>query len=218
VTARPVLRGYPLIVTALLVVLLAAFVVVEALRVPLLTGPEPWLREAGFAAAAIGVGLLVVDVVLPVPSSAVMVAQGALFGVVGGTLLSLAGGVGATLVGFGIGRRSRRLVDRMVSADQQRKAERLLGRYGALAIVVSRPVPMLAETTAVIAGTAQMPWRCAVLAGALGNLVPALLYGISGAIATSLANQAVVFGVVLAVAALFWLVGRRRLSEPSTGS
>jgi uncharacterized membrane protein YdjX (TVP38/TMEM64 family) len=218
VTATRVLRGYPLIVTALLVLLLAAFVAVEALQVPLLTGPEPWLREAGIAAAAIGVGLLVVDVVVPVPSSAVMIAQGALFGVVGGTLLSLAGGVGATLVGFGIGRRSRSLVDRMVPADQQRKAERLLGRYGGLAIVVTRPVPMLAETTAVIAGTSQMPWRSAVLAGALGHLVPALLYAISGAIATSLANQAVVFGVVLAVAALFWLIGRRRLSESATGS
>ena len=38
--------------------------------------------------ALLGTGLLVADVVLPRPSSVVMVAHGALFSVVGGTLLS----------------------------------------------------------------------------------------------------------------------------------
>ena len=40
----------------------------------------------------------------------VLVAHGALFGVKVGTLLSLVGSTGATLVGFGIGRRSKPLI------------------------------------------------------------------------------------------------------------
>jgi hypothetical protein len=67
--------------------------------VAVLTDPAPQLAQDGPAAAAVGVGLLVVDVVLPVPSSAVMVAHGALFGVVLGALLSLLGSVGAAMVG-----------------------------------------------------------------------------------------------------------------------
>lgn len=207
-TSPPWLRGYGRIVAALLVLFLVAFFAVEALQVPLLTDPSPWLREAGFGAAAVGVALLVVDVFLPVPSSAVMVAHGALFGVVGGALLSLAGGLGATMLGFFVGRRSRALVDRSVGADDRAHAERLLARYGALAIVVTRPVPMLAETTAIVAGTSGLGWGPAALAGAAGNLVPALLYAIAGAVAASLASQTLVFGVVLVVAALFWLAGR----------
>jgi uncharacterized membrane protein YdjX (TVP38/TMEM64 family) len=119
-------------------------------------------------------------VLLPVPSSAVVVAHGALFGVVGGTLLSLLGGLGATLVGFWIGRRSGRLVDLLVPPDQRGRAQRWLARYGPMAIVATRPVPMLAETTAIIAGTSPMRSRWAVTAGAAGNLVPALLYALTG--------------------------------------
>lgn len=105
------LRGYWFIASSLLALFLVAFIVVEALHVPLLSDPAPWLTKAGYAAAAVGVGLLVADVLLPVPASIVMIAQGALFGIAGGTALSLVGGLGATLVGFLIGRRGRGLVN-----------------------------------------------------------------------------------------------------------
>jgi drug/metabolite transporter (DMT)-like permease len=70
-------------------------------------------------------------------------------------------------------------------------------------------VPILAETTAIIAGTSPIRWRWAAAAGAAGNVAPAALYAASGAVVTSLTSQAVVFGVVLAIAAGFWLLGRR---------
>ncbi len=181
---------------------------------PVLTDPHPWLGKGGWVAAAVGVGLLVVDVLVPVPSSAVMVAHGALFGVVAGTLLSLTGGVGATLFGFFLGRRSRGLLGRLVSVEEQRRAERLLHRYGALAIIVTRPVPILAETTAIMAGASSLRWRTAALAGLVGNVVPACVYAIAGAVAASFDSQVVVFASVLAVATLFWLVAKCRDTSP----
>jgi uncharacterized membrane protein YdjX (TVP38/TMEM64 family) len=193
-------RRYAAVVGGLLTFFLVAFLTVEALSLPLLTDPSPWLREAGPLAAVMGVGLLLVDVFIPVPSSLVMVAHGTLFGVIGGTLLSMAGGLGATLLGFFIGRRSRRLIDRIVTIEERKRAEQVLQRYGALAIVVTRPVPMLAETTAIIAGTSGTSWRSAAVAGMAGNLVPALFYALTGAAAASLGNQFAVFGTVLAVA------------------
>ncbi len=83
---------------------------------------------------AVGVGLLIADVLLPVPSSIVMIAHGALFGVVYGTLLSLIGGTGATLVGFALGRRGGPLLARVVSREERTRADCLLRRWGALAI------------------------------------------------------------------------------------
>jgi uncharacterized membrane protein YdjX (TVP38/TMEM64 family) len=209
-------RRYAVLVGSLLVFFLVAFLAVEALSLPLLTDPSPWLREAGPLAAAAGVGLLLVDVFVPVPSSLVMVAHGALFGVVGGTLLSMAGGLGATLLGFLIGRRSRGVVRRIVTVGDRERAEQLLQRYGTLAIVVTRPVPMLAETTAIIAGTSGMSWRSAAVAGMAGNLVPALFYAATGAAAASLGNQFAVFGAVLAIAGVFWLIGRRTATSSKT--
>ena len=64
--------------------------------------------ECASPVAGLGVGLLVSDVALPVPSSVVMVAQGAVFGLVVGALLALLGGVGATMTAYLLGRRGRR--------------------------------------------------------------------------------------------------------------
>jgi uncharacterized membrane protein YdjX (TVP38/TMEM64 family) len=181
----------------------------EWLGVPLLTDPGPWLSRGGWIAAALGVGLLVADVLLPVPSSLVMIAHGALFGVVGGTLLSLVGSLGAGLFGFALGRRGGPLLDRLVPLDERQRANVLLQRWGDLAIVVTRPVPILAETLAILAGTSSMTWGRMTLATFAGSLPAALIYALAGATARRLDNVALVFGLVLAVTGVFWLVGKR---------
>jgi uncharacterized membrane protein YdjX (TVP38/TMEM64 family) len=79
--------------------MLASYGVVAATGVPLLTDDLPSLGAAGAGAAVIGVALLVIDAVVPVPSSGVMIALGALFGVAGGTALGMVGSVGAALFG-----------------------------------------------------------------------------------------------------------------------
>src|SRR6185436_9370770 len=137
---------------------LMLFFIIEALGVPLLVDPTPWLSHGGVFAAIFGVGLLIADVVLPVPSSLVMVAHGALFGVAMGTFLSLLGSVGAALFGFALGRRGGRVLERLVTPAERARADYLLARWGALAIIVTRPVPLLAETVAIMAGASRMSW------------------------------------------------------------
>lgn len=105
VSRRTALRRYLSLVLGMIVVLGVLFAVVEALGVPLLTDPAPWLDRGGWAAVLVGTGLLVADVVLPVPSSVIMVANGAIFGIVVGSILSLIGSTGAAMIGFLIGRR-----------------------------------------------------------------------------------------------------------------
>ncbi len=187
---------------------LTLFLLVEALRIPLLTDPSPWLERGGAIAALVGVGLLVADVGLPVPSSLVMVAHGALFGAVVGTLLSLLGSVGADLAGFAIGRRGGPLLSRLVFAEERERADRLLSRWGALAILVTRPVPLLAETVVILAGASPLGWRRVALAALAGSLPGAMFYALTGALAASFQNGPLVFGLVLLVAGLFWLIGR----------
>lgn len=208
------MKRYWLLTVLMMVLFLVLFGIAEWLHIPILTDPGPLLAEGGWIAAAVGVGLLVVDVALPVPSSLVMIAHGALFGVVGGTLLSLVGALGAALFGFWIGRRGGPLFARLVPEDERRRADALLQEWGDLAIVVTRPVPILAETMAILAGASPMkPGRMA-LATLAGSLPPAFLYALTGATARSLDNTVLVFSLVLLVAGLFWTVGRR-LRSPS---
>jgi uncharacterized membrane protein YdjX (TVP38/TMEM64 family) len=206
------MRRYLLLMVALIAFFTILFLIVEALGVPLLTDPTPWMKHGGILTASLGVGLLIADVLLPVPSSLVMVAHGALFGVVVGTLLSLLGSVGAALFGFAIGRRGGRLLARVVSPEESARANHLLERWGALAIVVTRPIPLLAETVAIMAGVSPMSWSRVALASLVGSLPPALLYALTGAAVANFHSVVLMFGVVLLVAGLFWLAGR--LLEP----
>jgi uncharacterized membrane protein YdjX (TVP38/TMEM64 family) len=202
------MKRYLLTVVALIGCFTILFLIVEALGVPLLSDPTPWMKRGGVVAASIGVGLLIADVVLPVPSSIVMVAHGALFGVLWGTMLSLLGSVGAAVFGFAIGRRGGAVLERVVTPGECERASSILARWGTLAIVVTRPVPLLAETVAIMAGASSMTWRAMIVASVAGSLPPALLYALTGAAVANLQNTALMFGIVLLVAALFWVLGR----------
>ncbi len=122
-----------------------------------------------------------------------MVAHGALFGVLIGTLLSLLGSTGATLFGFWIGRRGGKLLERLVPPAERERADRLLERWGMLAIVVTRPIPLLAETVAIMAGASPLTWGRTALAALAGSLPPALLYALTGATAGRFQNTALMF-------------------------
>lgn len=207
-TAVNLMKRYLIVMGGMVAFFLLLFAAAELLGVPLLTDPTPWLERGGTLAACVGVGLLVADVLLPVPSSLVMVAHGALFGVWVGTLLSLAGSVGAALFGFAIGRRGGGMLERLVTPDERARADRLLRRWGTLAVIVTRPVPLLAETVAIMAGTSSLGWGQMTLAALAGSLPPALLYAVTGAAAVNFQSSTLVFFCVLIVAGLFWAVGR----------
>jgi uncharacterized membrane protein YdjX (TVP38/TMEM64 family) len=212
------MRSYWILLGLMSALFLALFGLVEALHVPLLTDPRPWLSGSGrWGAAAIGVGLLIADVFLPVPASLIMVAHGALFGILGGTLLSLFGGLAASAVGFAVGRRGSAALHRWVPEAERRRADALLRHWGDLAVVVTRPVPILAESVAILAGTSPLGWRRFLVASAAGLLPVALLYALTGATAAHLDSAFLMFGLVMLVAALVWFGGRRLRKDPKPG-
>ncbi len=203
------MKRYLSIFALMVAFFLALFLVIKALGVPLLTDPTPWLNHGGMFAASLGVGLLIADVLLPVPSSLVMVAHGALFGVALGTALSLLGSVGASLFGFAIGRRGGKLLERVVTPDERARADQLLKRWGALAVIVTRPIPLLAETVAIMAGTSSLGWGSVTLASLAGSLPAALLYALTGAAVANFQSTVLMFGVVLLIAGFFWFIANR---------
>jgi uncharacterized membrane protein YdjX (TVP38/TMEM64 family) len=177
---------YAAVFAALVLLFLATFAVVEQSQLPLLTDSRPGLTAGPWMAGVIGVGLLLADVVLPVPSSGVMVVHGAVYGVVIGSILSLLGGTGATVVAFLLGRRSRATLERLAGPEQQARATALLDRFGIWAVLLTRPVPVLAETVAIMAGTGRLGWWQATWAGALGTLLPAVGYAAAGTLGATL--------------------------------
>ena len=204
------MRRYLLAALFVCALLLALFGLAQLLEIPLLSDESPDLGGAGPGAAAASLALLAGDVLLPVPSSALMILNGSLFGAVGGALLSFAGSEAAALLGFAIGRRGGPALERFVSPAARERAERMVRERGALAIVVTRPIPVVAETAAILAGATGMPLGRFAVAAAIGSLPPAVAYALAGAYAERFDAGLVVLAGVLALAAALWLAERVR--------
>ncbi len=90
----------------------------------------------------------------------------------------------------------------------------MFARWGWLLVVVTRPVPILAETVIILAGTTGLSGGRATIAVLLGSLPAAVVYALAGAHATDWQTGLIVFAGVLLVAGLAWPIGRRLLGNP----
>jgi uncharacterized membrane protein YdjX (TVP38/TMEM64 family) len=202
------MKRYLLITSIICLLFLTMFLVVERFQPQLMPNLVGLMDTRSAGVAMIGICLLVADVLLPMPSSLIMIANGALFGIVIGTTLSLIGCLCAALFGFWLGRRGKALLTRFVPLEEQRRADKLLADWGWLAIIITRPFPLLAETTVIMAGTSTMTWQTMLLASLAGSLPIALLYALTGATAGSFDSLALSFSLALVMAGIFWLAGR----------
>ncbi len=192
-------------VAGLMLVLLILFLLAHLLEIGLLVDPTRQLGAGGVAAATTAVTLLVGDVLLPVPSSAVMVALGSMFGIVVGTGLSWVGSLGAAALGFWLGRTATSVVERVVGREERRRVDHLLSRWGGLAVVATRPVPILAETVAIVAGSSSLAWSRFLFLAALGSLPPAVIHAVTGATAARVGGAAQVLVLVALMGSGIWL-------------
>ena len=210
------MRRYWTVAGGVLAVFLTTYLLVVALDIRFLE--EPALADGPFA-AVLGVGLLVADQFVPVGSSVVMLSLGAIYGAAAGIALALLGRVGMAAVRFAVGRRSEGLLARLVAPAEQECANNLLQRHGAVAILVSRPVPLLSETIVLLAGASKLGWGRAMLAALVGSAPEAVAYSLAGAIAPSYENAGVIWASFLLLAVGFWFAGRlieRRSEGEST--
>lgn len=172
-----------------------------------------WLepRPAPAVLAVLEVGVLAADIVLPVPSSMVATLGGAELGIALGTACAFLGLTAGSLAGWSLGKAAgARALARLDAADR-RDLERRQQRLGPLLVVLTRPLPIVAEAAALVAGGSGMRLGHFLPAAASGNLVIALLWSAAGACgrAADSLPLVLVWSLVIPVA-LAWLAMRRR--------
>lgn len=185
---------------------LVGLALAEVCDVTLLLNPFDAIARNG-PHAWVGAGLLVADIVLPVPSSLVMLAHGALFGVIPGAALSILGRTGNALVGVLMGRwaghwLNRRGVSRSLS--EMGKSGELVRRWGLTAVVLTRPIPVLAESTLVAAAASSLSPSAVIGAAVVGAVPEAMFYAVAGDTAASHASGAIVVVALIVSAAMGW--------------
>ena len=175
--------------------------------------PAALLEGCGAWAWAAGIGLLVADLVLPVPATAVMAALGMLYG------RGLVGAAGSCLAG-GLAYGACRMLGRRAAvflageADLAR-SERFFARRGGWAVALSRWMPILPEAVACLAGLSRMPPARFFLALACGSLPMAFTFA---ALGDAAAQRPMLALAVSAVAPLaLWPLARRLTGKGREG-
>lgn len=177
----------------LILVIAVAVPIVPFLLIGELPG-ERWLSAVDGNALIFGLcstGLLVADVLLPVPSSIVITVMGARLGFVPGWGLAWIGLSLGNAAGYAIGRLWPERLASEVPAE----------RPTFLALLVSRPVPILAEALALAAGAVRVDFKSMWLACAAGNALYTFVLAAFGATLLPEAST----GVWLFLAVLVWV-------------
>lgn len=161
--------------------------------------------------AAIEVGVLAADIILPVPSSMVATLGGAKLGLAVGTLCAWLGMTAGAVMGWWLGRTAGASSLSSLAADEREQLTRQQRRYGPLAVVLTRPLPLVAEATAVMAGATGMGCRDFCVAAGSGNLAIAVVWSLAGVLGQNADSlQWVVVGSLVIPVAITWLVLRSR--------
>jgi uncharacterized membrane protein YdjX (TVP38/TMEM64 family) len=121
---------------------------------------QQYLLSLGAWAPAASIALMTAEALLvPVPITIIMVANGLVFGLWPGVVISLIGGLTGAAAAYGIGRfLGRALVERMLPAASLAAADRLMTKYGGWAVVLERWIPGVpGDPVSYASGLTRMP-------------------------------------------------------------
>jgi uncharacterized membrane protein YdjX (TVP38/TMEM64 family) len=172
---------------------------------------KQYLQALGTWAPIASIGLMVLEALaIPLPVTLIMLANGLVFGVWYGALVSVAGALAGAVAAYAIGRWiGRALLDRTVPASSLRWADALMAKYGRWAIVLERWIPGVpGDPISYAAGLTRVPLPAFLGLTAIGVAPAALVTALTGSqVAGDVPFTFWLSGVLLAVIA--WLAWRR---------
>ena len=218
-------RGWTLLLLSIVTTICIPFFLFAQPIDTWLTGILSRTDDAGVLATLI-TAALTLDVFLPIPSSLVNTAAGALLGFTFGTLASWLGLTLGAIVGYGTGYYGRALVTwKLVGRRDHERSLQLSQGIGFGSVISMRAVPVLAETSTIAAGIGRLPFLRFLAAVSLANLAIAATYAAIGAFAfetnSFLLAVAAAMGVPIAAFGLYRLYRRHgpsRKSPPQTAA
>ncbi len=196
---------------------LIAFGLLACILIPFALFDEPlstWtlarLRDQSGAGVFLWiVGALAADVFLPIPSSIVSTLSGVLLGFPKGLAASWLGMTTGSFLGYWFGKTAgKEIVRATVGPKELDRVAALFQRLGPWAIIVSRPVPVLAEASVIAAGSFRMAFPSFALTAVLSNLGISAVYAYTGAMQRT-DSFLLVFLAAIALPGIAMLIVRR---------
>lgn len=172
----------------------------------------PWLKtyeQRTGALILIAVALLAADSIAPVPSTLVIMFLATKVGVLGGVIGSTVGLTVGVLTAAWFGQAAvGRIAPRFIPDAELSRLRNNLQKRLTLTLACWRAVPVMAETSVILAAATGVPIRKIFLATLLPNILVALIYSVAAD--DSLITACVAFGATTAASAvLWWFIARR---------
>lgn len=172
-----------------------------------------WLRGLGPWGWLGGIGLLMADLVLPVPGTAVMSALGFVYGPWTGGVVSAIGSFLSGSLAYGLTRWiDPKWAAKLAGEAELKRHQELFAKSGAWIVALSRWLPLLPEVVACLAGLSRMPARPFFVALACGSLPLGFAFAAIGAAGHR--NPGLALALSALVPAVLILAARRWLHEP----
>ena len=166
-----------------------------------------WLRSFGAMAWVVGVALLLLDIVLPIPATGVMAALGIIYGPVWGGIIGACGSILSGLVGYVLSRRfGLRAAEWVAGKEDIKKCEAFFAAKGGFAVMLSRWLPVMPEAVSCLAGLARMRFSVFLASLVFGTIPMAFVYAFLGYENSANPVYAIIFSILIPV--VLWIPAR----------
>ena len=175
-----------------------------------------WFVDHPLASAALIVSSLGLDILLPIPSSAVCTFSGNVLGATVGTLVNWMGLNLSAVFGYFLGRRfGWPAVKRFCNESTIEQMGNVMNRYGIWAVVICRAVPLFAEATVLMAGAYRQSSAAFWGATLAANLGIAVAFAVLGQFASAHGWFSLAMAISISVPVALLLLSIRRLKRKS---
>jgi uncharacterized membrane protein YdjX (TVP38/TMEM64 family) len=144
-------------------------------------GVVSWLQSFGSLAWVAAVGLLIADLAIPVPTTAVMAALGMVYGPLLGGVIAGLGSIISGLVGYTLCRNLGRPFALLLSGEKGlAEGEKIFQNIGGWIVAMSRWLPVVSEVVACLAGLSKMRFSMFLTALICGSVPLGFLFSTIG--------------------------------------
>lgn len=170
------------------------------------------LAQYGGWAWLVGMGLLMLDLLLPIPGTAVMAGLGYIYGAVLGGVIASAGSVLSGLLAYWLCRgMGHKVACRIAGAEELKRGEEMFARSGGWIVALSRWLPLLPEVIACVAGMVRMPFGRFFIALICGSVPLGFAFAFVGS--RGVEHPALALGASILLPPLLWYVAGKRLRK-----
>lgn len=167
---------------------------------------ELWIRSLGMRGVFAAIGLMILHSFIPFPAEFVAMANGLVYGVGWGTLITWTGAMLGAWLAFGLARAlGRPFVYRMLPAKKAQYVDDWVAKHGGGALLVSRFIPVIAfNLINYAAGLTRVSWWTFTWSTAIGILPLTTLMVVMGDQLDTLSLEVSLF--IVTGSLILWLI------------